>query len=159
MTSILTQDCCRTMVFARVSPRSEFQNGPTAVEIGAQRVGCSKIAFIRAHLVLGSFGTHNNRAVDAGAGSGGGRSSAINHRISANSVLGTATSAIWKAVQRPWLTTFAPPDGGGRITAAAASPVQPPPKPVASSFSGRRPRTLNNLRHGRLAEPCPVSPR
>jgi hypothetical protein len=44
----------------------------------------------------------------AGAGSGGGRSSAINRRISANSILGTATSAIWKAIQRPWLTSFAP---------------------------------------------------
>jgi hypothetical protein len=33
----------------------------------------------------------------AGDGSGGGRSSAISRRISANSILGTATSAIWKA--------------------------------------------------------------
>ena len=38
-------------------------------------------------------------ARDAHAGSGGdrGRRSAISRRISANSVLGTATSAIWKA--------------------------------------------------------------
>ena len=36
------------------------------------------------------------------------RSSAISRRISASSVLGTATSAIWKAKYRPWLTTFAP---------------------------------------------------
>ena len=42
-------------------------------------------------------GTHDNRTVHAGAGSGGGRSSAISRRISANSILGTATSAIWKA--------------------------------------------------------------
>jgi hypothetical protein len=40
---------------------------------------------------------HDDRAVHAGAGSGGGRSSAISRRISANSILGTATSAIWKA--------------------------------------------------------------
>ena len=39
-------------------------------------------------------------ARDAHAGSGGdrGRRSAISRRISANSVLGTATSAIWKAI-------------------------------------------------------------
>ena len=35
---------------------------------------------------------------------GGGRSSAISRRISANSVLGTATSAIWNVTYRTWET-------------------------------------------------------
>jgi hypothetical protein len=39
---------------------------------------------------------------------GGGRSSAISRRMSTNRCLETATSAIWKTTQRPWLTTFAP---------------------------------------------------
>jgi hypothetical protein len=40
---------------------------------------------------------------------GDGRSSAvICRRMSANKFRGTATSAIWKATWRPWLTTFAP---------------------------------------------------
>src|SRR5208282_5716420 len=48
-------------------------------------------------------GTHY--AVDV---TGGGRSSAMSRRMSANRFLGIATSAIWKATERPWLTTFAP---------------------------------------------------
>ena len=32
----------------------------------------------------------------------------MSRRISANSILGTATSAIWKVTMRAWLTTFAP---------------------------------------------------
>ena len=41
-------------------------------------------------------GTHDDRAAHAGAGGGCGRSSAISRRISANSILEMATSAIWK---------------------------------------------------------------
>src|SRR6516225_12487800 len=44
----------------------------------------------------------------ASAGGGCGRSSAINRKISWNICRGMATSAIWKATQRPWLTIFAP---------------------------------------------------
>ncbi len=78
MTSFLTQDCCRTMAFARASPRSEGQDGPTAGEIGAPRLGCSGIAFIRAHLSHGSrWNRWRPNARHAAAGSGGGRSSAI----------------------------------------------------------------------------------
>jgi hypothetical protein len=44
----------------------------------------------------------------AHAGAGGARSRAISDRISANICRGTATSAICKDTQRPWLTTFAP---------------------------------------------------
>jgi hypothetical protein len=70
----LAQDCGRTMAFARASPRSEGQNGPTAGEIGAPRLGCSGIAFIRAHLL--SHKSRWNRwrlnARHAAAKSGGG---------------------------------------------------------------------------------------
>src|SRR6266513_2147463 len=74
MTSLLTQDCCRTMVVARASPRSEGQDDPTAGEIGARRLGCSGIAFIRAHLSHGSrWNRWRPNARHAAAGSGGGR--------------------------------------------------------------------------------------
>jgi hypothetical protein len=43
-----------------------------------------------------------------GAGSDFGRSSAISLKISWNICRGMATSAIWKATVRPWLTTLAP---------------------------------------------------
>jgi hypothetical protein len=33
---------------------------------------------------------------------------AISYRMSTNIRRGTATSAIWKVTQRPWLTTYAP---------------------------------------------------
>ncbi|MCP4385458.1 MAG: hypothetical protein GY798_29265 [Hyphomicrobiales bacterium] len=62
---------------------------------------------IKANRSLGSAGTHDNRTRHAGAG-GGGRSSAISRRISTNRILEMATSAIWKAIWRPWLTSFAP---------------------------------------------------
>jgi len=39
---------------------------------------------------------------------GCGRSSAMSRNISWNICRGIATSAIWKATWRPWLTTFAP---------------------------------------------------
>src|ERR1700730_7212882 len=42
--------------------------------------------------------THDNRTPYAGAGSGGGRSSAISRRMSANKCREMATSAIWKAM-------------------------------------------------------------
>jgi hypothetical protein len=42
--------------------------------------------------------THDNRMPYAGAGSGGGRSSAISRRMSANKCREMATSAIWKAM-------------------------------------------------------------
>ena len=41
-------------------------------------------------------------------GKGAGRSPSIRCRISTNRVLGMAPSAIWKVMQRPWRTTFAP---------------------------------------------------
>jgi hypothetical protein len=43
-----------------------------------------------------------------GAGGSLGRSSRIRCRISANSSLGTATSAIWNVTYRAWVTIFAP---------------------------------------------------
>jgi hypothetical protein len=52
--------------------------------------------------------THHNRTLPAGAGSDGGRSSAILHRMSANTCREMATSAIWKGDVQPWLTIFAP---------------------------------------------------
>jgi hypothetical protein len=44
-------------------------------------------------------------------GAGFGRSCSISRRISANSVLGTATSASWNVMYRPPRTTFAPIGG------------------------------------------------
>jgi hypothetical protein len=52
--------------------------------------------------------TQNNQALHVDATAGGGRSSETSRRISANKILGMTTSAIWKARERPWLTTFAP---------------------------------------------------
>ena len=49
----------------------------------------------------------NNRALEVDGAGAGGRSSEISRRISVNRVLEVATSAIWKATGRPWLTTFA----------------------------------------------------
>jgi hypothetical protein len=51
---------------------------------------------------------HDHRSSHAGAGGGSGRSSAISRKISWNICRGIATSAIWKAMLRPWLMTFAP---------------------------------------------------
>ena len=45
---------------------------------------------------------------DPVASGGGSRRRAILRRIAANSLLGTATSAIWKITYRAWCTTFAP---------------------------------------------------
>ena len=55
MTGHLIQVCRLTMAFSREGPRPECQDAPTAVEIGVPRSGSSEIAFISAHLVLGSF--------------------------------------------------------------------------------------------------------
>ena len=41
-------------------------------------------------------------------GKGASRSPSIRRGISTNGVLGMATSAIWKVMQRPWRTTLAP---------------------------------------------------
>src|SRR3954453_19688761 len=55
-----------------------------------------------------------HRATDADsgvqhrAGGGDGRSAAIAATICRNSVRGTITSAIWKAIERPWRMTLAP---------------------------------------------------
>ena len=46
---------------------------------------------------VGFARTHDNPRLHAGAGSGGGRSSAISRRMSSNKSLGMATSAIWNA--------------------------------------------------------------
>ena len=46
---------------------------------------------------VGFARTHDNQRLHAGAGSGGGRSSAISRRMSPNKFLGMATSAIWNA--------------------------------------------------------------
>src|SRR5262249_22091708 len=51
---------------------------------------------------------HEDRTSHAGADGGSSRSSAISRKISWNICRGIATSAIWTATQRPWLTTFAP---------------------------------------------------
>jgi hypothetical protein len=42
-------------------------------------------------------GMQNNQALHVDAAAGGGRSSETSRRISANRILGMATSAIWKA--------------------------------------------------------------
>jgi hypothetical protein len=47
-------------------------------------------------------------ASHAATGTGGERSFAINANMFANRWRGMATSAIWKAMYRPWLTTLAP---------------------------------------------------
>ena len=83
-----------------------FKSGPSPGMPGwsnrrrdrAPRLGSAEIAFIKAHLAQGScWNQWQPDAHHAGAGSGGGRSSAINRKISVNSILGTATSAIWNA--------------------------------------------------------------
>ena len=78
-------------------PRRERPNVPEAGSIGTLRAGNSNLVLAKTHLSLGFRWNSCRRPVHAGAGSGGGRSSAISRRISANSILGTATSAIWKA--------------------------------------------------------------
>ncbi|MBY2998413.1 hypothetical protein [Rhizobium leguminosarum] len=50
------------------------------------------LAVIKTHLSLVLAGTYDKRAVYAGAGSGGGRSSAISCKMAAKSILDTATS-------------------------------------------------------------------
>src|SRR5208337_4369132 len=55
------------------------------------------VAVIRAHLSLGFRRTHDTGTLHAVELSGGGRSSAISRKTSANRFLGMATSAIWKA--------------------------------------------------------------
>jgi hypothetical protein len=52
--------------------------------------------------------THDTRTLYAVDAKGGGRSSAIIRKMSTKRFRGMATSAIWKATQRLWLTTFAP---------------------------------------------------
>ena len=78
-------------------PRRERPDAPEAGKIGAARAGSSDIDLAKTHFSRGSHWNSCRRPVHASAGSGGGRSSAINRRISANSLLVTATSAIWKA--------------------------------------------------------------
>ena len=78
-------------------PRRERPNVPEAGSIGTLRAGNSNLVLAKTHLSLGFRWNSCRRPVHAGAGSGGGRSSAISRRISANSLLVTATSAIWKA--------------------------------------------------------------
>jgi hypothetical protein len=65
------------------------------------------MAVIRTHLSRGLAGTHDARTLYAVDAKGGGRSSPIIHKMSANRSDGMATSAIRKATQRAWLTTFA----------------------------------------------------
>ena len=78
-------------------PRRERPNVPEAGSIGTLRAGNSNLVLAKTHLSLGFRWNSCRRPVHAGAGSGGGRSSAISRRISAKSLLVTATSAIWKA--------------------------------------------------------------
>ena len=78
-------------------PRRERPDRPEGGKIGAARGGSSDIVLAKAHLSRCSRWNSCRRPVHAGAGGGCGRSSAISHRISANSILGMATSAIWKA--------------------------------------------------------------
>ena len=72
---------------------------------------------VKAYLSYRLTSETHDRAVHADTGGGCGRSSAISRRMSRNSVLGTATSAIWNVTVRPWLTTlarqFMPPGVGG----------------------------------------------
>src|SRR5262245_3483034 len=60
----------------------------------AFRAGSVDIAFIKTHLSLGFRWNSCRRPVHVGAGSGGGRSSAISRGISANSLLVTADFGI-----------------------------------------------------------------
>ena len=66
-------------------------------DAGTFRTGNADFTFITAWFSLGCVQTHDNRTVHAGDGSDGGSSSAISRRISANILLGTVTSAIWKS--------------------------------------------------------------
>ena len=79
----------RTSPFRRIEPRHEAC---------ARLLGSIRPLSVD-HRRTSPVGLPSIVARDAHAGSGGdrGRSSAISRRISANSVLGTATSAIWKA--------------------------------------------------------------
>ena len=82
---------------ARVGRGHERLRTPDAGKTGMARAEKLEMAVIKAHLPHGSRSNSSSGAAHAGAGSGGDRSSAISRRISANSILGTATSAIWKA--------------------------------------------------------------
>ena len=79
----------RTSPVGRIDPRHEARARP---------LGSFRLISV-AHGHTSAVGLPSIVARDAHAGSGGdrGRRSAISRRISANSVLGTATSAIWKA--------------------------------------------------------------
>jgi hypothetical protein len=55
------------------------------------------IPFVKTRVSHSLDAPQGNRTHHAGTGSGGDRRSAIIRRMSANSILGTATSAIWKA--------------------------------------------------------------
>ena len=79
----------RTSLGHRIDPRHEAR----ALPCGSVR----QLSVVHGH--TSPVGLPSMVAPDAHAGIGGdrGRSSVISRRISANSVLGTATSAIWKA--------------------------------------------------------------
>ena len=84
---------------ARTVAPSSLQGLPSAKSVtpalSASEMSISRSSRRTSPLVLAD--THDSRTPHAGAGSGGGRSCEISRRISANSILGTATSAIWKA--------------------------------------------------------------
>jgi hypothetical protein len=68
-----------------------------AGNIGAPSAGNAGFVVIQTHLSLGFDRTQNKQALHVDATAGGGRSSETSRRISANRILGMATSAIWKA--------------------------------------------------------------
>ncbi len=97
MTDPPGRDCTPSWTSATAARGHERLQTPETGNMGMARAGKSEKISIKAHLPPGSCSTSFSRPGHAGAGSGGGRNSAISRRISANSVLGTATSTIWKA--------------------------------------------------------------
>ena len=93
----LGRDCAPTSASARVGRGHERLRTPDAGNTRMARAEKLERASIKAHLSHGSCSNSSSGAAHAGAGSGGDRRSAISRRFSANSILGTATSAIWKA--------------------------------------------------------------
>jgi hypothetical protein len=107
--------------------------------------------------------THDIWFAHAGAGSGGGRRSAIKRRISANSNLGTATSAIWNATWRAWVTILARRHGPRRKCLRSLErvkgiePSSSAWKAVALPLSYTRPATGGPVARrtgGRYADPA-----
>ena len=92
MTDPPGRDCTPSCTSATAARGHERLQTPEAGNTGMARAGNSEKISIKAHLPPGPCSTSFSRPGHAGAGSGGGRRSAISRRISTNSVLGTVTS-------------------------------------------------------------------